>query len=168
MNFKASFSNQFIRYIAMVLGLVGIAAATPVLAQQIPHKILPFQMAQTSPSIQGSWRLANMSEDATPTPMLPVGDLTADFSGDRLSGSGGCNRFMGGFKTQGNQLTIEPLASTFKACETPIMNQEAKYLAALQGVQRYEVNDQGLQIFYQTAQGSGVLRFTSQTITALW
>ncbi len=152
----------------MAVGFVGIVAATPVLAQQFPHETRLLQMAQTSPSIQGSWRLANMSEDAAPTPMLPSEDLTADFSGDRLSGSGGCNRFMGGFKTQDNQLTIEPLASTFKACETPIMDQEARYLGALQGAQRYEVNDQGLQIFYQTAQGSGVLRFTSQTVRALW
>ena len=49
------------------------------------------------------------------------------------------------------------------------MNQETKYLTALQGAQRYEVNSQGeLQIFYQTAQESGVLRFTSQTVRALW
>jgi heat shock protein HslJ len=168
MNCKASFNQRFARCMAMVVGFVGIAAATPVLAQQLPHKILLSQMAQTSPSIEGSWRLANMSEDAAPTPMLPSEELTADFSGDRLSGSGGCNRFMGGFKTEGNQLTIEPLASTFKACETPVMNQETKYLTALQGAQRYEVNDQGLQIFYQTAQGSGVLRFTAQTVRALW
>ncbi len=142
--------------------------ATPVLAQQLPHKTQLIQIAQTSPSIEGNWRLANISEDAAPTPMLLSQELTADFSGDRLSGSGGCNRFMGGFKTQGNQLTIDPLTSTFKACETPYMDQEAKYLKALQGAQRYEVNDQGLQIFYQTAQGSGVLRFTSQPIRALW
>ncbi len=168
MNCRALFNQRFVCYIGIAVGFVSIATVTPVLAQPIPHETLLLQMAQTSPSIQGNWRLANMSEDAAPTPMLPSEDLTADFSGDRLSGSGGCNRFMGGFKTQNNQLTIEPLASTFKACETPIMDQEAKYLAALQGAQRYEVNDQGLQIFYQTAQGSGVLRFTSQTVRALW
>lgn len=168
MNCRASFNQRFICYLAIAAGLASSVAATPVLAQQIFDKTLPFQMAQMSPSIQGNWRLANMSEDATPTPMVPSEELTADFSGDRLSGSGGCNRFMGGFQTQGNQLTIEPLASTFKACETPIMEQEARYLAALQGAQRYEVNDQGLQIFYQTAQGSGVLRFTSQAVRALW
>lgn len=167
MNSKSSFNQRLTRYIVMAIGFVGVTAI-PVLAQQFPSPTLALQMAQASPSIQGNWRLANMSEDALPTPMLPSETLTAEFAGDRLSGSGGCNRFMGGFKTQDNQLTIEPLASTFKACETPIMDQEAKYLAALQGAQRYEVNDQGLQIFYQTAQGSGVLRFTSQAVRALW
>lgn len=168
MNYRSLFDQRFACYLTIAIGLISSVAATPVLAQQISDKLLPFQMAQTTPSIQGNWRLANMSEDAAPTPMLPSEELTADFSGDRLSGSGGCNRFMGGFQTQGNQLTIEPLASTFKACETPILEQESRYLTALQGARRYEVNDQGLQIFYQTAQGSGVLRFTSQAVRALW
>lgn len=48
------------------------------------------------------------------------------------------------------------------------MNQEFKFLKALQGAQRYEVNDDGLQIFYTTEEGSGVLRFVSQAITGLW
>jgi len=85
-----------------------------------------------------------------------------------VTGSGGCNRFNGGFKTKGNQLTINPLATTRKACEESLMTQESRFLKALQTAQRYEVNDQGLQIFYKTDQGSGVLRFTSQNVRGLW
>jgi heat shock protein HslJ len=96
-------------------------------------------------------------------------ELTADFSDNRLSGSGGCNRFMGSYQTDGEQLSIGPLASTFKACEESLMNQEMRYLSALQGAQRYELNSQGyLTIAYQTAQESGVLRFVPQTVRALW
>lgn len=155
----------------MAIGF-GIAASTPAIAEALPLTTRLLQIAHASSSIEGNWRLANISEDAAPTPMLFTEEMTADFSSDRLSGSGGCNRFMGGFKTQGNKLIIEPLASTFKACETPVMDQEARYLKALQGAKRYEVNDQGLQIFYQTTQGSGVLRFTAQItpqpVRALW
>jgi heat shock protein HslJ len=90
-------------------------------------------------------------------------ELTADFSGDRISGSGGCNRFTGGFKTQGQQLSIGPLASTFMACEESVMTQETRYLTALQGAQRYEIDDQKqLTIVYQTEKTSGVLRFMAQ------
>ncbi|UBF30306.1 META domain-containing protein (plasmid) [Kovacikia minuta CCNUW1] len=142
-------------------------AATPGTTQPVSKKMLPLQMAQSA-SIEGSWRLANMTEADLPTPMLPSTDLTADFTGDRVTGSGGCNRFNGGYKTQGEQLSIGPLASTFKACEESIMTQEARFLKALQAAQRYEVNDQGLQIFYTTDQGSGVLRFTSQAVQGLW
>ncbi|XPM57975.2 MAG: META domain-containing protein [Leptolyngbya sp. IPPAS B-1204] len=125
-------------------------------------------MAQST-ALAGNWRLANMTEDPTPTPMVPAGELTVEFAGDRISGSGGCNRFTGSFNTEGNQLQVSPLASTFKACEQSIMDQETRYLTALQGAQRYELDDQGqLTIFYQTEQTSGVLRFTNQTVRGMW
>lgn len=169
MSDKALFNLRFTSCIAILaIGLVGGVAANPGTAQPLSGTAL--LMAQTT-SIEGSWRLVNMTEASAPTPMVPAADteLTADFAGDRISGSGGCNRFMGGYQTQADQLSIEPLASTFMACEEPVMTQEMKYLAALQGAQRYEVNNQGeLQIFYQTEQESGVLRFVSQTIRALW
>lgn len=158
---------------SLIAILVGIAGATPAIANS-PASLSsfknpqPWQMAQTS-TLSGSWRLANMTAGDLPTPMLPIGELTVEFSGDRISGSGGCNRFMGGYKVQDKNLSIGPLASTFKACESAIMTQESQYLAALQGAQRYEIDDQGnLTIYYQTEQGSGVLRFTTQTIRGLW
>lgn len=132
----------------------------------------PLQLAQAA-SLTGNWRLANMTEADLPTPMLPSTDLTADFAGGRVSGTGGCNRFNGSYQAKSNQLSIGPLASTFKACEESLMSQESRYLKALQGAQRYEMKAQGLQIFYQTDQGSGVLRFVSQTangqnVRGLW
>ncbi|HEY9752877.1 MAG TPA: META domain-containing protein [Coleofasciculaceae cyanobacterium] len=125
-------------------------------------------MAQAPASIAGNWQLANMTEDPFPTPMVPVGDLTVEFANSKVFGSAGCNRFNGGYKTTGNQLAIGPLASTFMACEPAVMQQETRFLAALQGAQRYEVNDQGLQIFYKTDKASGVMRFTARIVPALW
>lgn len=114
----------------------------------------------------GNWRLTSMAETALPTPMVPSDELTVDFAGDRVSGAGGCNRFMGGYKVKGEQLSIGTLASTRKACEQDKMGQESQYITALQGARRYEINDRGqLSIFYQTQQGSGVLRFTSRDAT---
>ena len=76
---------------------------------------------------------------------------------------------MGSYKTKGNnQLSISPLASTRKACEESLMTQESRFVKALQTAQRYKVNDQGLQIFYKTEQGTGVLRITSQNVRGLW
>lgn len=125
-------------------------------------------MAQ-SPSLSGNWRLTSMAETALPTPMVPSDELTVDFAGDRVSGSGGCNRFTGGYEVKGEQLSIRALASTKIACEPEKMSQEARYLTALQDAQRYEIDDQGqLSIFYQNKQGSGVLRFTSRTVQGLW
>ncbi len=169
---QTSYSQKFKPswMIVFALGLMGAnpAMANPAAAPHSWQNPQPFYMAQSS-SLSGSWRLANMTSANLPTPMLPVGELTVEFSGDQIGGSGGCNRFMGGYKVQGEQITIGPLASTFKACEQDVMTQETKYLAALQGAQRYEIDDQGnLTISYQTEQGSGVLRFTAQTVRGLW
>lgn len=165
---KASF-NQLLTGCAVTLavGFAGVAATNPAVAQPTPNKT-PLLMAQSS-AIAGSWRLVSMGETTAPTVPPQTTELTTNFEGDRISGSGGCNRFTGSYQTESNTLSIGALASTRKACEESVMNQESKYLTALQAAQRYEVNNQGeLNIFYQTAQESGVLRFTSQTVRALW
>ncbi|MBF2050705.1 MAG: META domain-containing protein [Leptolyngbya sp. IPPAS B-1204] len=54
-------------------------------------------------------------------------------AGDRLLGSGGYNRFVGGYQTEDDQLNIETLASTKMACEKTILNQETKSLMTIQG-----------------------------------
>lgn len=128
-------------------------------------------IAQTP--LSGSWKLVNMTAANSPTPMLPVSEKVpiAEFTDGNISGSGGCNRFMGSYETKAGTLTISPLASTFMACEEPIMAQELKYLTALQGAQRYEVEPGRLTIFYENEQGAGVLRFVSQNVEpvrALW
>jgi heat shock protein HslJ len=155
------------RILVLAIGLGSIVVPQPGIASLAAEQL----MAQTS-SITGNWRLVSITESATPTPMVPpqTTELTADFSGDRITGSGGCNRFMGGFATTGEQLSVGPLATTFMACEEVVMNQEMRYLAALQGAQRYEIDDQGqLAIFYQTEQGTGTLRFTlAQAVQGLW
>ncbi len=142
----------------LIIGILGTAVAHPVLAQQVSPTAQPLHMAQIS-TLGGNWRLANMTAGNSPMPMLPSEDLTLEFADGKISGSGGCNRFMGSYETTGQSLSIGPLASTFKACEESIMSQEMGYLQALQAAQRYEISDQGLTIDYQTEQGSGVLRF---------
>jgi heat shock protein HslJ len=154
--------------VALIGGIVSVAGTNPAIARHPSTNTQPLLMAQT-PTLEGEWRLANMTEPGSPMPMLPSQELTADFAKGRVSGSGGCNRFSGGFETKGDQLTIGPLASTFKACEPPVMQQETRFLTALQAAQRYEVNPDGLQIFYQTKAGTGVLRFVSRGgVRALW
>ncbi|MBW4618153.1 MAG: META domain-containing protein [Cyanosarcina radialis HA8281-LM2] len=172
MKSDSSSLDRLVGYIVtLTVPLAIVAEANPVLAQPSLTKTPRWQMAQSSPAIVGSWRLANMTEGDSPMPMVPprTTELTAEFSSERISGSGGCNRFFGSYQTTADTLSIGALGSTRKACPEPIMDQETKYLSALQGAQRYEVDAQGqLQIFYKTEQGSGVLRFTSQNVRGLW
>ncbi len=55
------------------------------------------------------------------------------FDGARLSGSAGCNRFSGSFKSDGNTLTAGPLMATEMACPGAGMTQEAAFFALMGG-----------------------------------
>jgi heat shock protein HslJ len=167
MSHKSLFSQQTGRIVTLAVGMIGITATNPAIAQPAFKRPQPVQMAQAS-SLAGSWRLVAMGEPASAV-VPQANGLTAEFADGRISGSGGCNRFMGGYKTQGEKLMVEPLASTSMACEGSAMGQEARYLKALQAAQRYEVDSQGqLSIFYKMGQESGVLRFASQNVRGLW
>jgi len=168
MMFKSGSIPQITTVGLLAIGCLGIVTIDVAIARS-PSNLSPslVQIAQ-APTLQGSWRLANMTEPPFPTPMVPSGDLTAEFTNGRVAGSGGCNRYSGGYTTKGDQIKIGPLASTFKACEETVMQQESRFLKALQAAERYEVSDDGLQIFYRTDEGTGVLRFTSQTVRGLW
>ena len=75
--------------------------------------------------------------------------LTADFGKDgTLSGNSGCNTYSGGYKVNGDKITIGPLASTMMACSDPagVMEQEAQYLAALQSAATYQIEGDVLQL----------------------
>ena len=52
---------------------------------------------------------------------LPAGiKMQVEFQSDgRITGSGGCNRFFGGYTISGNHIKIGPLASTRKGCPGP-------------------------------------------------
>ena len=164
MNRKISFNQLTGCIVTLIVGSVGVVTANTVMAQQSAEKNSVL-IAQSSAAIQGNWRLANMTQPGSPMPMLPSTEQTAEFSVGRISGTGGCNRFNGTYRTpqnQMNQLSIGTLATTFMACEEAITTQETRFLTALQAAQRYAVNRDGLQITYRTPQGTGVLQFTSQ------
>ena len=168
MSRKSSFIQKTSHIVALLAGMAGVTAANLAAAQPAFDKTPPVQLAQ-SPALSGSWRLVTMGEPASPGAVPQAAELTAEFADGRISGSGGCNRFVGGYKTQGEKLMVEPLASTSMACEGSLAGQEAKYFKALQAAQRYEVDSQGqLTIFYQIEQQSGVLRFASQNVRGLW
>ncbi|AGF52818.1 slr0841 [Synechocystis sp. PCC 6803] len=66
------------------------------------------------------------------------------FLGDRLTGTGGCNRLMGQFTIDGDNLTVdERMASTMMACSEPLMAQEQQFIQALVNAQKYEILTSG-------------------------
>lgn len=105
-----------------------------------------------------SWQLITLgkSQPLTPKP------ITLTFSeNNRLAGSSGCNRYMGGFSIQGEQFSItSPLGSTRMACPETVMKQENEFLKALAAAKSYEINaKEELEIQYSDGKQNQVLRF---------
>lgn len=80
-------------------------------------------------------------------------ELTANFGADgKLTGSAGCNNYTAGYQTEGPKISIGPVATTRKACEPPVMDQEQQYLAALQSTAAYRID--GTKLELRTADGA--------------
>ncbi len=84
-----------------------------------------------------------------------------------VSGSAGCNIYNAGYTLSGSSLTIDPPASSFKACEEPVMQAEQSYLTALESTQSYQIF--GDQLLLSTS--AGTLTFVANRTplqAALW
>jgi len=94
-------------------------------------------------------------------------EITAAFQKNILSGSAGCNQYNTGYQVNDDTLKVnQAIATTKKACPEPQMKQENQYLAALQGVEQFQVTAKGdLQLFYRTPEGLGILTFTPAPTT---
>lgn len=158
---------------ALTLGLASVSVVQPAMARagrdefEADRAANRPQVAQARP-LSGSWRLVSMA-GIEPGVSSQDRRLTAEFAGDRPSGFGGCNQFTGRYQATGSQLSVSPLASTQRACESFLMDQEFRYLTALQGAQRYDIDAQGtLIVFYQNERESGELRFVPVAVRGLW
>ena len=86
--------------------------------------------------------LADVDDDQPTDPIQDV-DLELVFNeGGTLNGFAGCNTFSGDYVTDGTQLTLENILATRTSCDQPagIMQQEAAFLALLEDVEEYRIN----------------------------
>jgi heat shock protein HslJ len=67
----------------------------------------------------------------------PMSGATIEFAQDRISGTGGCNRFFGGYTAEDGRLSFSAIGATRMACETDVMDREERFFAALNAVQSY-------------------------------
>ncbi len=106
-----------------------------------------WDLAQYAPA--GTSALSPVPEGVTPT---------AEFTADQVSGSGGCNRFTGGYSTDGDTITFGPLASTQMACEGAAGTVETDYFTRLGEAKTYAITDGTLT--FSDAAGQVVLSYT--------
>jgi putative lipoprotein len=78
----------------------------------------------------------------------------------RAGGNGGCNSYFTEAMFDGPTLQFGPVAGTRMACDTPVMQQEAQYFAALEATAGYELADEALYLL--DAQGNPLVRLVRQ------
>ena len=88
--------------------------------------------------------------------------ITAVFGEDgSLNGSAGCNNFMTSYTLDGQNITIEPAATTRKMCPGEgVMEQETQFLTALTTATTWNISGEVLEL--RTADGALAVSFTLQ------
>lgn len=107
---------------------------------------LAFSTLASAATIEGqAWRLASLP--GHDLGVLGAGQyLTARFEAGRVSGFSGCNRFMGSYTVDRDQLTLGQLAGTMMACPDAAMAIEAAFKGSLAGTLRYAILDDRLTL----------------------
>jgi heat shock protein HslJ/membrane-bound inhibitor of C-type lysozyme len=91
--------------------------------------------------------------------------ISFDTSG-RVSGSAGCNRYTGVATIESEALRFGSLATTKRACVPALMDQEQKFLSAMEGVRGYSADANGL-LQLKGANGEPLLRLAPMPREAL-
>jgi heat shock protein HslJ len=115
------------------------------LIKEFKEIIQPGSAEATPFSLSASdWRL----EDLVGGGVLNNTQATLTFpEANKVAGNGSCNRFFGTADIKGNAIKFGPLASSRMACPEAVMNQETKYLEALQAAERFKWKDPYLLIY---------------------
>ena len=90
-----------------------------------------------------AWRL----EDLGGATVIEGAEATLEFPEDgKAAGHGSCNRFFAPVTVSGDSIRFGPVGATRMACEAPVASQEAKYLKALEGAERFVIEGDSLSI----------------------
>ncbi len=92
------------------------------------------------------WRLVKVGdEEVKASDPAREPHMVLDAKTHRVSGSGGCNRLVGGWKVNGDHIIFGQMASTMMACADG-MDAEGKFLKALGNASRWKISGQELEL----------------------
>jgi len=111
----------------------------------------------------GTWSATGINNGKQAVTSLVIDTtVTAVFGEDgSLNGSAGCNNFMTSYTLDGQNITIEPAATTRKMCPGEgVMEQETQFLTALTTATTWNISGEVLEL--RTADGALAVSFTLQ------
>ena len=104
----------------------------------------------------GKW----LAEDIAGGGVVDGVQTTLEVSNDgTVSGSTAVNRYGGKASIDGNKITLGQLVMTRRAGPPALMDQESKFVAALEKVASFQVDDAGL-LNLLDAEGKNLIRFS--------
>ena len=115
-------------------------------------EVVQSSVERASEGLDGtSWTLRGFRNgdlfDAVPEDI----EINLTFDGDSISGSAGCNNFMGSFTVDGDVLSFGPLAGTKMLCPPEVMQQEDLFLALMPSVETAEITFDGALVLVPTS-----------------
>lgn len=132
---------------------------------------LPALAGESAATIEGpTWLLSGLPGHDL-GPLNGAGrPVTARFEGGRLSGFSGCNRFVGGYSVDRDQVavTVGSLAGTMMACPADAMAIESAFKGALAGTLRYTLTGDRLVLTPATGHPLVFARETATLEGAKW
>jgi heat shock protein HslJ len=101
-------------------------------------------VAGALPNLTGTKWLA---EDIDGCGVIDNAQSTVEFvAADRIAGRGGCNQFSGNVRLEGTKIQVSPLISTKMACVPALMDQESRFLQALQAARSLQLEETKLLV----------------------
>jgi len=113
----------------------------------------PRSAGSDGPLAGTAWRLEDLSGGG----VIDGSRITLTLGkGGSAGGAAGCNRYFGSWAQKGDRLTLGKMGSTMMACAPALMEQEGKYLKALETASSYKLTSDGALVI---ATGQGALTF---------
>jgi len=103
-----------------------------------------------------NWKLTQLGTTSVTADPHRGPNLTLNSEQHRVSGSGGCNRIMGGYTLEGEKLKLTQMASSMMACASA-MDTERAFLDALGEVDSWKITGDKLELL--DAGGNAVATF---------
>ncbi len=109
-----------------------------------PHLEAAFK--ESAQALPGAWRLRLLGERSS-AQEPELAKLTLHFTGDRVSGFAGVNRFFGAYRISGDDIKLGPLGMTMMAGPESAMQLEQDFTAVLNTADRWEIEAGKLTLF---------------------
>ena len=103
-------------------------------------------------SLAGTW----VVEDILGGGIIDDSRVTLEFSEQRVGGKASCNSYQGAWSLENDKLSIVDVAVTMMACPEALMNQERRFLDALNSADGIRFDDTGA--LFLTSGGDDLLR----------